>query len=172
MCLLDKLKLSTTKSHHLPLKWRQQSPPKPRMQSVSSPCADTPFTKSALNKSPSSHMSPTATVTSSLSLFSSTHGCSLRAAPLPPWALTHLLLSVSLCFKPSAILLSFVQCTHHPLHTTHTSGEDSSSLLPFLPPSHSRLLMLTLLWLSLYLSFHLEGSPHFGEFFVSLHKES
>lgn len=57
-------------------------------------------------------------------------------------------------------MLSILQCTHHPVHKTHTSWEDCCDLLSFLSHSHNRLLM-TLLWLALCLSFHLDGSFSF-----------
>lgn len=64
-------------------------------------------------------------------------GFCLRAAPFLAGplksALTGLLLSVSLCSTPSAILLSFRQCSRLPSHKSQTSWEDPPWPSAFLP---------------------------------------
>lgn len=149
MCSLDKLKLSTQKSHHFPLKpWQWTAPQTPRLSAVPSAYAVTPFTEFELLSSPSSHLSPAASaLTFSLTVSSSTHGCSVthgHGSPFIPGplnlVLTGLLLSVSLCSRPSAILLSFVSAHITPYVKPPLPGKTPVTIC------HSFYILTTGLW--------------------------
>lgn len=115
-------------------------------------------------------------LTCSLPLSSSTILLQHHSHNRLPWALkwvpTGLLLSVSLSSRLSTVLLSFVQCTHHPLCKTHTSLEDPCVLC------HSFYIHTTGLWclpfcdLPSAFSSTWRAFPSLsGEFLVSLQNE-
>lgn len=164
MWSLDKLKLSTQKSHHFPLKrWQWTASQTPQAVCCSLSLCSYALYRVWVDVKPlfphESGCLCSHCLTDSLLPWLQRHSRSRQ--PLRTWAFEvssyWFLLSVSLCSRPPA-MLSSVQCSHHPLRETHTSWEDPCDRLPFLLHSHNRPLMFTLLWVALCLSFHLEGS--------------